>query len=79
MKRPSHGISPSQFRYPVGSTAASKENVGNAAPLYELSKDATLVFPGPLSGHNGRDYFVTAPSGSTIFPNNSLSTCARPA
>jgi hypothetical protein len=28
---------------------------------------------------DGGDYFVTGPSGTTILPNNSLSTCARPA
>ena len=36
-------------------------------------------FIAPVARRDGGDYFVTGPSGNTVLPNNSLSTCARPA
>ena len=55
-----------------------------AEPLRNAGKytmaDVLAYRLGPQAhASHGDDYFVTGPSGSTVLPNNSLSTCASPA
>jgi hypothetical protein len=47
--------------------------------LAEPAKGGPIIGAPPLLDKIQRTYFVTGPSGSTVLPNNSLSTCASPA